>query len=203
MAQDDTYLSIRAESRGTFRDKASKFIAVAAPVASEEDVRQKLDQVRKEFFDANHHCYAYRLGIDGSRYRVNDDGEPTGSAGRPIYGQLLSAGLSDVLVVVTRYFGGTKLGIPGLINAYRTAAAEALSNAVTCVKVLSDTMEIRFAYARMNDSMRILKDAGAQILSQDSGEDCLVRFSVRRSRSEETRKRFIAIPDVSIYLYTG
>jgi uncharacterized YigZ family protein len=203
MLQPDQYLSIQSESRGMFREKASKFIAIAAPIESEEQAREKLDLVRKEYFDANHHCYAYRLGPDGSKYRVNDDGEPSGSAGRPIYGQLLSRGLSDLQVVVARYFGGTKLGIPGLIRAYRTAAEEALKNAVICEKVLTELLEIRFDYSRMNDTMKILKDTGANVLLQETGQDCLVRFSIRRSRAEELRNRFMKIPNVSIYLHTG
>src|SRR5512138_319245 len=169
MLQPDKYLSIQSESTGTYREKASKFIAIAIPVESEEQARQKLDDIRKEYFDANHHCYAYRLGADGARYRVNDDGEPSGSAGRPIYGQILSSGLSDVLVVVTRYFGGTKLGIPGLIHAYKTAAGEALRNSATFEKVLADILEVRFSYPRMNDAMRILKETGAHILVQETG----------------------------------
>jgi uncharacterized YigZ family protein len=189
METKDTYLSISAESRGTYREKASRFIAFAMPAGTEEEVKSRLDALRREYHDANHHCYAYRLGASGETYRVNDDGEPSGSAGRPIHGQIVSKGLSDVLVVVIRYFGGTKLGIPGLINAYRTAAGEALEKAVKIDKVLSDTMEVTFDYPKMNDVMRVLKESGSSIIRQEAEQTCRVLFSVRRSRSQEIRNR--------------
>ena len=198
MEVKDTYLSVESESRGSYREKASRFIALAFPVSSEAEVKEKLDSVRKEYYDANHHCYAYRLGPAGEKYRVNDDGEPSGTAGRPIYGQILSHGFSDLLVVVVRYFGGTKLGVPGLIHAYRTAAGEALSTAVPATRMLTDTVSVKFGYANMNDVMKALKDAGATIIRQDSGEDCTIRFSVRRSKSEETRNRLSKVPDIYI-----
>ena len=186
----DTYLSIASESRGTYREKASRFIAVAMPAATEEEIREKLDSLRKEYYDANHHCYAYRLGQSGDVYRLNDDGEPSGSAGRPIHGQIVSKGLSDVLVVVIRYFGGTKLGVPGLINAYRTAAAEALENAQKIQKVLTDLFEVTFDYKEMNEVMRILKENGSAIIRQECDQTCRILFSVRRSMSEKTVNRF-------------
>ncbi|MCX6267127.1 MAG: YigZ family protein, partial [Bacteroidetes bacterium] len=132
----DSFLSISSESRGIYREKASKFMCVAMPVSSEEEVKLNLDELKKAYHDANHHCYAYRLGLENHAYRTNDDGEPSGSAGKPIYGQILSMGLSDILVVVIRYFGGTKLGIPGLIHAYRTAAREALEQASIIEKIV-------------------------------------------------------------------
>lgn len=189
METKDTYLSISAESRGTYREKASRFIAIAMPAGSEDEVKLRLDALRREYHDANHHCYAYRLGPTGDAYRVNDDGEPSGSAGRPIHGQIVSKGLSDVLVVVIRYFGGTKLGIPGLINAYRTAAGEALDKAVKIQKVLADTMEVTFEYRKMNDVMRVLKETGSSILRQEAEQQCRVLFSVRRSRAGEIKNR--------------
>ena len=190
MGENDTYLSIASESHGVYREKASRFIAVAVPVSGEEEVRSKLDALRKEYYDANHHCYAYRLGQSGETYRMNDDGEPGGSAGRPIHGQIVSKGLSDVLVVVIRYFGGTKLGVPGLINAYRTAAAESLEKAEKIVKVLTDDYEVTFDYREMNHVMRILKESGASIRRQECDQTCTILFTLRRSKSEETTKRF-------------
>ena len=190
MEVGDTYLSIASESRGTYREKASRFIAVAMPAATEEEIREKLDSLRKEYYDANHHCYAYRLGQSGDVYRLNDDGEPSGSAGRPIHGQIVSKGLSDVLVVVIRYFGGTKLGVPGLINAYRTAAAEALENAQKIQKVLTDLFEVTFDYKEMNEVMRILKESSSAIIRQECDQTCRILFSVRRSMSEKTVNRF-------------
>jgi uncharacterized YigZ family protein len=201
MVTTDTYISISGESRGSYREKASRFIAVAYPVSSEEEVKRKLEELRKEYYDANHHCFAYRLGQSGEAYRYSDDGEPSGSAGRPIHGQLLSKGLSDVLVVVVRYFGGTKLGVPGLIHAYRTAAATALDQAEKVEKVLKDMFEIVFEYGRMNDAMRILKDCGAAILQIDSGEECRITFTSRRSKSEEIQRRLSKHNVISRCLY--
>jgi uncharacterized YigZ family protein len=198
METTDTYLSVKDESRGTFRDKASRFIAIATPVSSEPEAKEKLESIRKSYYDANHHCYAYRLGPAGDVYRINDDGEPSGTAGRPIHGQIQSHGFSDVLVVVTRYFGGTKLGVPGLINAYRTAAEEALSKAVPVSKVLTDTMEVTFDYPKMNAVMKILKEPGITILKQDLEQSCKVRFSVRRSKSDEVKQRLSKVINISI-----
>ena len=128
MLSEDTYKTIYEVSEGNIKEKGSKFIAIAIPVISEEEIKSKLDELRKEYYDARHHCYAYRLGFEKLVYRYNDDGEPSGTAGRPIYGQIVSKDLTDVLVVVIRYFGGTKLGVSGLINAYKTASKEALNN---------------------------------------------------------------------------
>jgi uncharacterized YigZ family protein len=200
METKDTYLSVKSETRGTYREKASRFIAISLPVGSEAEAKEKLESIRKEYYDANHHCYAYRLGPSGDVYRVNDDGEPSGTAGRPIYGQILSRGLSDLLVVVIRYFGGTKLGVPGLINAYRSAAEEALSKAVLIDKVLTDAIDVNFDYQRMNDVMKILKDTGVSIHQQEFEQTCAVRFSVRRSKSEEVRHRLSKITNISIFV---
>ena len=124
LQRNDTFKSISAPAEGIYKEKGSKFLAFAYPVVSEEEVKAILESVRKEYYDARHHCYAWRLGLNGNQWRYNDDGEPSSTAGRPIYGQILSRELSDVLIVVVRYFGGTKLGVPGLIRAYRTAAAD-------------------------------------------------------------------------------
>jgi len=188
----DSYRSVSSESRGVFRDKASRFISIAMPVGSEEEVKQELMKIRKAYHDANHHCYAYKLGPEDQAYRFNDDGEPSGSAGRPIYGQILSSGLSDVLVVVIRYFGGTKLGVPGLINAYKTAAREALAGATIIEKVVRVPFTVICSYEVMNDVMRILKEEQARITSQHAMEACEITFLVRKGmagRVEERLKR--------------
>ena len=138
VSTNDTYKSISMPSKGLFKDNGSRFIALAYPVESEEEIKEIVSSLKKEYHDARHHCYAYRLGLDGSKWRANDDGEPSGSAGRPILGQIDSAGLSDILVVVVRYFGGIKLGIPGLIRAYKTSTADALSRAETCDKIAGE-----------------------------------------------------------------
>ncbi len=194
----DTYRSIAAESRAIFRDKASRFIAVAFPVGSEEDVKTCLDELRKQYYDANHHCYAYRIGLDKQLYRANDDGEPSGSAGKPIYGQILSLDLSDVLVVVIRYFGGTKLGVPGLINAYKTVTREALEQAVIVEKTVQAAFSATFDYPLMNEVMRVLKEEGAKITRQDAGEQCVIGFQVRRAHSDRMAERFSRLRKVAL-----
>ena len=139
MLFSDEYKTIAEPSQGSFRDKGSKFLAFAFPAASEQEVKQHLEALRKQYYDATHHCYAYVLGFDKSAYRFNDDGEPSGTAGRPIYGQLLSADLTNTLMVVVRYYGGTNLGVPGLIHAYKTAALEAINHATILNKIVKET----------------------------------------------------------------
>jgi uncharacterized YigZ family protein len=180
MQTPDTYRTISSRSTGSFRDRASRFLAEAIPVGSEEDIRMELGKIRKKYHDANHHCYAYRLGNDPGNYRTHDDGEPSGSAGKPIYGQIQSKDLTNVLVVVTRYFGGTKLGIPGLINAYRTAAKESLDQAEIVTRTIDQSVMIEFPYASMNEVMRIIKETGAFIMSQDTDIICRLTLSARK-----------------------
>jgi len=201
MSETDSYLSIANESRGVYREKASKFIAIAIPVNSESKIKENLEAVRKEFYDARHHCFAYRIGYENHLYRVNDDGEPSGSAGRPIYGQILSMNLSDVLVVVVRYFGGTKLGIPGLINAYRTATREALEKAEIRTKILTVQLDIVFDYPSMNEVMRIIKEEAIQIIGQQSDVRCSLRISVKKSKMEMVYLRLNKLKNLSISLH--
>lgn len=190
MLFEDTYRTLAAAGQGTFRDKASKFIGLALPVVSEEDVKQCLAELRKSYHDANHHCYAYRLGGDKATYRYNDDGEPSGSAGKPIYGQILSADLTNVLLVVIRYFGGTKLGIPGLINAYRTAAREAIEQATVVERTIRELYEACFEYPLMNEVMRAIREEGCEIIGQEFETGCRIRFAIRRTQGERVRSRF-------------
>lgn len=180
----DTYKSISCISEGLFRDNGSRFIAKAYPVETEEEVKEIVNSLKKEYHDARHHCYAYRLGLDGSKYRANDDGEPSGSAGRPILGQIDSAGLSDVLVVVVRYFGGIKLGIPGLIRAYKTSTADALRNAGVVEKVAGVNYHLEFSYLSMNDVMKVLKDLDIPQSNQSFGELCSMDVKVRLSQNQ-------------------
>lgn len=189
MELKDSYTSIEDRSEGLFKDQGSRFIALAYPVETEQQVKDIVSSLRKEYHDARHHCYAYRLGYKGDVFRSSDDGEPAGSAGRPILGQIDSAGLSDVLVVVVRYFGGIKLGIPGLIRAYKSSTADALSNAVKCTKVASETYVLDFGYLAMNDVMRLVKDLDLRILEQEFGLECTVSLSVRLSLVDEFRDR--------------
>ena len=192
----DAYRSIAARSEGLFKDNGSRFIALAYPVETEEEVKEIVAALKKEYHDARHHCYAYRLGYRGDRFRANDDGEPSGSAGRPILGQIDSLGLSDILVVVVRYFGGIKLGIPGLIRAYKTSTADALSQAEVIGKVAGKTFRVTFGYLSMNDVMKALKDMGLQPSAQDFGLDCVLEVRVRLSMEEDFRKRLAGIANL-------
>ena len=185
----DTYLSIAAPAQGIYKELGSKFLAFAYPVETEEEVKRILSEIRKEYFDARHHCYAWRLGLSGEPYRMNDDGEPSSTAGRPIHGQLLSHELSDILVVVVRYFGGTKLGVPGLIRAYKTATQDAISNAQIIEKVAGEHFTVSFDYLQMNDAMKVLKDMGITPLRQDFDLRCTLEVRVRLSQVEEFRKQ--------------
>lgn len=196
---DDTYHSIAAPSKGLYKDKGSKFIALAYPVKTEEEVKIKLAKVRKEYHDARHHCYAYVLGFDKSAHRYNDDGEPSGTAGRPIFGQLQSKDLTNVLVIVVRYFGGTKLGVSGLIAAYKTASQDALEAADILSLTVNDVYELSFEYPLMNEVMRVVKDDDLKIVDQDFQISCKLRFRVRKNFSNRIYERFSKIHGVKIH----
>ena len=183
----DTYNSIGSPSRGLYKDQGSRFISFAYPVETEAQVKELVDSLKKEYHDARHHCFAYRLGLDGSRYRMNDDGEPSSTAGRPI----LSQGLSDVLVVVVRYFGGIKLGVPGLIKAYKTAAQDALAQAAKVEKTAAVSYHIEFDYMNMDSVMRTLKDMDIPQSGQNFGQLCSMDIRVRLSQQEELTKRLV------------
>ncbi|WP_418983691.1 IMPACT family protein [Alistipes sp.] len=181
---EDTYRTIAAPSEAASRERSSKFLAYAYPVRSEEEIRSHLDTLRKKYYDATHHCYAWRLGPAGEAFRANDDGEPSGTAGRPILGQLLSHALTDCLVVVVRWFGGTKLGVPGLIAAYREAAAEAIAAAEIVERTVDRTVCVDFPYAAMNAVMRVVKEEQPRIEEQRFDNLCTMRLSIRESRAE-------------------
>jgi len=183
MLFSDEYKTITHPSQGSFRDKGSKFLSFAIPVTSEQEVKQQLEVLRKQYYDATHHCYAYVLGFDKSGFRINDDGEPSGTAGRPIYGQILSADLTNVLIVVIRYYGGTKLGVPGLIHAYKTAAIEALQSATVVTKIVKEVYEIEYPYEIMNDVMKIIKDEILEVINSDFGMKCVIRLAIRHSEA--------------------
>lgn len=190
MMFDDTYKTIKARSEGIYKEKGSKFIAVALPVKSENEVKDALAMLRKEYYDARHHCYAYILGFDKSAYRINDDGEPSGTAGRPIHGQLLSFDLTNILVVVIRYFGGTKLGVSGLINAYKTATKEALDAAEILDLIVLEVYEISFDYLQMNDVMKLLKDENLNQFNQIFENNCRLHFAVRKNDADRICNAF-------------
>ena len=193
MEIEDSYKSVAGPSEGLFKDNGSRFIALAYPVETEEQVKEIVSSLRKEYHDARHHCYAYRIGLKGDVWRASDDGEPSGSAGRPILGQIDSLGLSDVLVVVVRYFGGIKLGIPGLIRAYKTSTADALANATVIPKIASRNYRIGFDYLNMNAVMKVLKDLDLPVKEQNFGESCTLVTRVRLSQVESFLDRLSGI----------
>jgi uncharacterized YigZ family protein len=174
------YKTIEQPTTGDFRDRGSKFFAYAFPIADLQDVKTHLQALKKEHPKAVHHCYAYRIGTDGLQFRANDDGEPSGSAGRPILGQIDSAGLTNVLVVVVRYFGGTLLGVPGLINAYKTATTEALQKATVIEKWIEDVVHVSFDYPVMGEVMYLLRQSEATIYSQELQLFCNVKAGIPR-----------------------
>lgn len=182
----DTFLTIASPSRGDFRDRGSKFLAYAFPVRSEEEWQARLEEVRKEHPKARHHCYAFRLGLNGHHFRANDDGEPSGTAGRPILGQIDSFGLTNVLVVVVRYFGGTLLGTSGLIHAYKTSAMEALQQAAITEQTVEDVFLLTFDYAIMSDVMNAVKKLEIPVISQEFNLDGRLEIAIRQGMVEET-----------------
>lgn len=181
MQQADIYHSIATPSEGLFKDNGSRFIALAYPVEEESRIKELVEAARKEYHDARHHCYAYRLGKDGAVFRANDDGEPSGSAGRQILGRIDSAGLSDILVIVVRYFGGIKLGIPGLIRAYRSSVEDALSKAEIIEKIAGEWYALHFSYEELPAVMDLVKSLGLPQRNQDFGTDCRLEVRVREN----------------------
>lgn len=175
-----TYRTIAKESEGLYKEKGSRFIALAYPVRTEEEVKQHVADVKKKYYDARHHCYAYILGANKDAYRMNDDGEPSGTAGRPIHGQLLSKDLTDTLIIVIRYFGGIKLGVSGLINAYKTAAKDALDNNTIVEKFVEEEYQLHFPPLSMNKVMQLLKRETVKITDQQYDTDCIIRFTVQK-----------------------
>lgn len=189
MIQEDTYKTIIGVAEGIYTEKRSKFIAIAIPVHTVEEIKQHLDIYQKKYYGARHVCYAYMLGHERKDFRANDNGEPSGTAGKPILGQINSNGLTDILIVVVRYFGGIKLGTSGLIVAYKAAAAEAIANATIIEKTVDDEIAVAFEYPFMNDVMRIVKEEEPEILEQSYDMDCLMKLRIRRSMMEKLRAR--------------
>lgn len=181
---DDTYKTIRTLSEGLYKEKGSKFLAFAHPVESASEVKTILDQYRKTYYDARHVCFAYAIGPDASETRASDDGEPSGTAGRPIQGQIQSFGLTNILVVVIRYFGGILLGTGGLVVAYKTAAADALQTAEILEKTINVEFSIHFEFPFMNDVMKLVKKLDAQLLSQNYDLDCYMKLRIRKKEAE-------------------
>ena len=186
---EDVFKTITAPSEGLYKEKGSRFIAFAFPVSTEEQIREILDGLKDKYYDARHHCYAWRLGAEKTLFRANDDGEPSSTAGKPILGQIQSKDLTDILIVVIRYFGGIKLGVSGLINAYRKAASAALANAVVEERTVNVTLRIRFDYLVMNSVMKIIKDEEPEVLERNFGSECEMLLSIRQKNMPRLRDR--------------
>ena len=180
----DTYCTIADKSQGLYKEKGSKFMSYAFPVGNEDEVKPILLDLRKKYHDARHHCYAYVIGYTGESWRVNDDGEPSSTAGKPIHGQIISRNLTNTLVVVVRYFGGTKLGVSGLLNAYKAAASDALDAATIVERTINEIYKVSFAYPATNDIMRLIKEEDLQVIDQEFNVSCSATIGVRLSRTE-------------------
>ena len=190
---NDSYKTIRAVSEGYYSEKRSRFISYAIPVRTLEEVKEAVAKYRKEYYDARHVCWAYMLGHERLNFRANDDGEPSSTAGKPILGQINSNELTDILIVVIRYFGGIELGTSGLIVAYRTAAAEAIAAAEIEERTVDETFTIQFEYPYLNSVMRIVKEDGPTILAQQFEMDCEMTLRIRQGEAERLRNRLLKV----------
>ncbi len=199
----DTYFTITKTAEGFYKDKGSKFYAFALPVNDEDQAKVYLEELKKTYYDARHHCYAYAIGLNRDYYRMNDDGEPSGTAGKPIYRQILSYNLVNVMIVVIRYFGGTKLGVRGLINAYKFAAVDALENANIIEKKIKHVYQLHYQYPLMNKVMHALKEENIEPLSTKFEVDCKLTFAIRQKESERIYDKFSQMYPLEIkYLKT-
>jgi uncharacterized YigZ family protein len=195
---EDTYKTLSGAVEGIFRDKGSKFIAYAYPISSDTEIKPLIALLRAEHPKARHFCYAYRLGLDRDNYRVNDDGEPAGTAGRPILNCLLSAGITNVIIIVVRYFGGTLLGVPGLIHAYKTASMEAINNGVIIEKTVNVVFRIVCDYLQLNRVMKIIKEESLEVKSQVFDLECVFLLEIRKQSAEQLRSRMQKIEGLKI-----
>lgn len=194
----DIYKTISTHTEGIYKEKGSKFLSFAIPVNDVEEVKEIVKEYRKRFFDARHVCYAYMFGAERADFRANDDGEPSGTAGRPILGQINSRELTNILVIVVRYFGGILLGTGGLVTAYKEATADALNQAVIIEKTVNETISINFDYIQMNDVMKVIKDTNPQILSQTFDNQCNMQLSIRKQDAELLIGKLEKISSLSI-----
>jgi uncharacterized YigZ family protein len=196
----DTYKTIKSPAEGIYKEKGSRFVSVAIPVSDQEEIKPILDGIKKEHHEARHHCFAYMIGHERDIWRINDDGEPSGTAGRPILGQINSYELTNILIVVSRYFGGTLLGVSGLINAYRSAASSAIRNAELLEKTLQEYYEITYPYISMNDVMRILKEENVGQSQQKFDLECRILLNFRVNLKERVLSRLSRIEGLT-YTY--
>lgn len=196
----DSYLTIAKPSEGIYKEKGSKFIAFAYPIFNEDDFKNYLAELKKDYHDARHHCYAFKLGLTENEYRYSDDGEPNNSAGKPIYGQILSNNITNVAIVVVRYFGGTKLGVGGLITAYKEAAADAIKNGKIVSKTINNYYRITFDYPAMSDVMNFIKQHQLGVTQQVFENNCLIEFNIRTTEAEHMIHELKKIEGVKIEL---
>ncbi|MDR0845662.1 MAG: YigZ family protein [Tannerella sp.] len=195
---EDCYKTIQSPAEGYYTEKRSRFISYAIPVRSVEEVKKCLDSYRKEYYDARHICWAYMLGPERKEFRFNDDGEPSSTAGKPIFGQINSNELTDILIVVIRYFGGIELGTSGLIVAYRTAAAEAIAASVTEVRTVDETVTVLFEYPYLDKIMRVVKDMQPEILSRKFELACEMTLRIRKKDVEPLKERLLKVETASL-----
>ena len=200
MTDVNKYTTITAPGTGDFRDRGSKFLAYSYPVTTPQDIKDRLQALKKEHPKAVHHCYAWRLGTDGTQHRANDDGEPSGSAGKPILGQIDSLGLTNVLVVVVRYFGGTLLGVPGLINAYKTVTTQSLESVPKTEKWIERIVEVNFDYPNMGEVLYLLKQSEATIYKQDLQLFCIIIAGIPKMHSDAYVQKLSEIRGVVVKL---
>ncbi len=195
---EDEYKTVESICQGIYKEKGSKFIAFVHPIDSEDDVKGIVDDYKKRLFDARHHCYAYQLGINGDVFRENDDGEPSGTAGKPIHGQIKSFGITNVLIVVVRYFGGVKLGVGGLINAYKQAALDAINQSVIVAKTINSLYNVTFGYFQLNDVMKLVKENDIQVINQTFELSCEMTISLRLSKQNAILEKLQKIEGLTV-----
>ena len=199
----NSYKTIQGISIGEYKDKGSKFIGYAIPVNTEQQIKEEQQKIRAEHPKARHHCFAFRLGFDGTLYRANDDGEPSGTGGRPILAQIDSFGVTNVLVIVVRYFGGTLLGIPGLINAYKLSTETVITAAEIVEKTFNDVYKVQFDYLQMNEVMKLVKDQNLSVLHQNFDLNCVLTISIRKTQVDSLVQKFGKISNVKLsWLYS-
>lgn len=195
---EDTYKTVEAIAEGLYKEKGSRFISYIYPVSDEEEIKEIIAGLKTQYYDARHHCYAYCLGTDRLRFRANDDGEPSFTAGKPILGQIHAHELTNVLIVVIRYFGGTKLGVSGLIQAYKEAAFDAIAHATIIEKTVNELLRIRFSYLVMNDVMKVLKEEEPEILERTFEMDCDMLLSIRKKDAIRLQERLLKIESLNL-----
>lgn len=193
-----SYQTIKNPSQGLFKDRGSKFLSFAFPVSNEDEIKKILDKLRAEYHDARHHCFAWRLGPEKEHFRTGDDGEPSGTAGKPVLGQIQKNDLTNILIVVVRYFGGTLLGTGGLVNAYRSAAADAIMKSKIITRATEEILELKFPYSSMSQVMKVLKEEQAEQLEQDFKTDCKIRVRLLPGKMEKVVGRMENIESVEI-----